>query len=69
VVSSDVFEHVIDIEVALTHIPRVLVPVGLHVWTTHRYQDRERSASRVTRTAAGLDHLLPPEYHLDPVDA
>lgn len=69
VVSSDVFEHVIDIEVALAQIARVLVPDGLHVWTTPRYQDRERSASRVTRTTTGLDHLVPPEYHLDPVDA
>lgn len=69
VVSSDVFEHVIETDVALAQIARVLRPDGLHVWTTPRYRDRELSASRVTRTPAGLDHLVPPEYHLDPVDA
>lgn len=69
VVSSDVFEHVIGIEVALAQIARVLVPDGLHIWTTPRYQDRDRSVSRVTRSATGLDYLVPPEFHLDPVDS
>ena len=39
IVSSDVFEHVIDIDVALAQIARVLTPDGVHVWTLHPHLD------------------------------
>ena len=68
VVSSDVFEHVIDVNTALAQVARVLVDGGLHVWTAPQYRDLETSRSRVRRTTEGLEHLVPPEYHGDPVN-
>jgi SAM-dependent methyltransferase len=69
VVSSDVFEHIIDVDVALQQIARVLDAGGIHVWTTPQYRDLERSKARVRRLATGLEYLVPAEYHGDPVCA
>jgi SAM-dependent methyltransferase len=68
VVSSDVFEHIIDVDIALAQVARVLDQGGIHVWTTPQYRDLESSKSRVRRSAAGLEYLVPPEYHGDPVN-
>jgi hypothetical protein len=68
VVSSDVFEHIIDVDTAMAQIARVLDYGGLHVWTAPQYRDIETSRPRVRRTASGLDYLVPPEYHGDPVN-
>ena len=69
VVSSDVFEHIIDVDAALAQVARVLDEGGIHVWTTPQYRDLESSKSRVRRSTAGLENLVPPEYHGDPVNA
>ena len=68
VISSDVFEHIIGVEAALAQVARVLVPDGIHVWTTPQYRDRERSAARVRRSGTGLEYLVPAEFHDDPVN-
>jgi SAM-dependent methyltransferase len=67
VISSDVFEHVVDVDAGLAEIARVLSPSGLHVWTTPMDRGRERSAARVRRNAATIDHLVLPEYHGNPI--
>jgi hypothetical protein len=69
VVSSDVFEHIIDVDLALGQVGRVLDDGGIHIWTTPQYRDLESSKARVRRSDGGLDYLVPPEYHDDPVNA
>jgi SAM-dependent methyltransferase len=68
VVSSDVFEHVLDVDAALAQVARVLVPGGIHVWTTPRYRDLAVSRPRAQRGAGAVEYLLPAEYHGDPVN-
>jgi hypothetical protein len=68
VVSSDVFEHIIDVDLALGQVERVLDDGGMHVWTTPQYRDLESSKSRVRRSDGRLEHLVSPEYHGDPVN-
>ena len=55
IVSSDVFEHVIDIDTALAQIARVLTSDGLHIWTTPRISTLSTSKPRVRRGPSGLD--------------
>lgn len=69
VVSSDVFEHIVDVDQAQAQIARVLAQDGIHVWTAPQYRDLEFSTPRVRRTKTGLKHLVPAEYHGDPVSA
>ena len=67
IVSSDVFEHVIDIDLALAQIARVLTPDGLHVWTVPQIPTLMTSKPRVRRGPSGLEYLEPVEVHGDPV--
>jgi SAM-dependent methyltransferase len=67
-VTSDVFEHVIDTEAAMSEVARVLAPGGVHIWTTPQYQNLERSRPRVRRGPDGLEYLLPAEFHGDSVN-
>ncbi len=69
IVSSDVFEHVVDVETALAQVARVLAAGGIHVWTVPRQPTLPKSTARVRRGATGLEYLAPAEYHLDPVCA
>lgn len=69
VISSDVFEHIIDVDLAMTEVARVLAPGGVHVWTTPQYRDRPTSTPRVRRTGDALEYLAPPDYHGDPINA
>jgi SAM-dependent methyltransferase len=67
IVSSDVLEHIVDVDAAHAQIARVLADGGVHVWTAPQYRELETSRPRVRRSAAGLEHLQPAEYHGDPV--
>jgi len=69
IVSSDVFEHVIDIDQALAQIARVLTPDGVHVWTVPQIATLMTSKPRVLRGPSGLEYLEPVEVHGDPVCA
>lgn len=64
-VSSDVLEHVIDLEAALRETARVLVPGGVHLFTVP-YRDRTRP--RAAWTNGQLQYLEEPEYHSDPLN-
>jgi SAM-dependent methyltransferase len=68
VISSDVFEHIIDVDAALAQVARVLGPEGVHIWTTPQYRKRDISAPRVRRSDSSLEYLVTPEYHGDPVN-
>lgn len=68
VVSSDVFEHIVDVDAAQAEIARVLSPTGLHVWTTPQDRARDMSVSRVVRVGPKVVPLGVAEYHGDPVN-
>ncbi|HET7213197.1 MAG TPA: class I SAM-dependent methyltransferase [Terriglobia bacterium] len=64
-VSSDVLEHVVDLESAFRESARVLVPGGVHLFTVP-YHDRTRR--RVAWGDGQYVYLEEPEYHLDPLN-
>ena len=65
--SSDVFERLIDIDLAVAQIACVLTPDGLHVWTVPQISTLMTSKPRVQRAPLGLEHLERVEVHGDPV--
>lgn len=65
IISSDVLEHVPDLRRAFEESARVLRPGGMHLFTVPVCQVTERRAVLVD---TGIQHLLPAEYHLDPLD-
>lgn len=65
--STDVFEHVADDHKGFAQVARVLRPGGLFVFTVPLYGG-EATIERARYVAGGnIEHLLPPEYHGDPV--
>lgn len=69
VVSNDVFEHVDDPARGFAELARVLRPGGELLLTVPFHHRRERSVRRAEGTGERLRHLLPPEYHGDPLSA
>lgn len=68
IVSSDVLEHIIDVDAAHAQAARILSDGGIHVWTAPQSQDLEISRPRVRRSPEGLEHLQPEEFHGDPIN-
>lgn len=68
VTSSEVMEHVEDLERAMAEVRRVLKPGGWYIFSVPIDMDRPETLVRATRDARGerVD-LHPPEYHGDPV--
>ncbi len=66
-ISQDVFEHVPDAERAFRETHRVLKQGGRHVFTVPFNRHAETTVVRAELTAEGIRHLLPPEYHGDPL--
>jgi SAM-dependent methyltransferase len=66
-VTQDVFEHVLAPERGFAEIARVLRPGGLHVFTVPWY-GWQPTVTRVRVGAQGIEHVLEPEYHANPVD-
>jgi GT2 family glycosyltransferase/glycosyltransferase involved in cell wall biosynthesis len=67
VVSQDVMEHVPDPAAAFAETARVLRPGGSHVFTIPQNRDLAQSVVRARLDPYGVEYLLPPEYHGDPV--
>lgn len=65
IVSSDVLEHVPDAAAAFAESARVLRPGGVHVFTV---PPRPTTRMRATLVEGKTAHLLPAEYHSDPLD-
>lgn len=69
VVTQDVFEHILRPRRAFAELARVLRPGGCHVFTLPYYRHFEMSVVRAEPGEDGeVRHLLPPDYHKDPVD-
>lgn len=68
VTTNEVLEHVPSIDRALAEIHRVLRPGGWHIGTVPFLYFADRSERRASLNSAGkIIHLLPPEYHGDPM--
>ncbi len=66
-VSQDVFEHVLDPDAAFREIGRTLRPGGMHIFTVPIVRKTEPSRPRARLENGKLRHLLPEEYHGNPV--
>jgi SAM-dependent methyltransferase len=67
-VSQDVFEHLFDPEAALREIARTLKAGGAHVFTVPLVRKHEPTRRRALRNGTAIKHLLPEEYHGNPID-
>jgi O-antigen biosynthesis protein len=64
IVSSDVLEHVPDLQRAFAESARVLVPGGVHLFTV---PTRGATRPRAVLRDGKICHLSEPEYHQDPL--
>lgn len=66
--SFDVLEHIPDYHAALREFARVLQPGGVAILTAPFLDKDQQTRIRARHLADGtLEHILPPEYHGDPV--
>jgi SAM-dependent methyltransferase len=68
VVSNDVMEHVPDYRRGFAEVLRVLRPGGTLVFTVPFHAEQHEHVVRARVGPGGVEHLLPPEYHGDPVN-
>jgi GT2 family glycosyltransferase/glycosyltransferase involved in cell wall biosynthesis len=69
VITQDVFEHIFDTDAAFREVQRTLRPGGAHLLTTPLVRGEAASRRRAERTAQGVHHLEPPEFHGNPMSA
>lgn len=68
VVTQDVFEHVADPRKGFAEICRVLANGGSHVFTVPWFP-HAATRSRAIIDSGRVEHLLPAQYHGDPVNS
>ena len=68
VLSFEVLEHVPDYRAALQQCARVLKPGGALLMTTP-FHGKPQTTVRARLGPQGVEHLLTPEYHGDPISA
>ena len=67
-ISCEVMEHVPDIARTLAEAHRILRPGGLFFGTVPFHYGSGRSVTRARLRDGVVEHLMPPEYHGNPVD-
>jgi SAM-dependent methyltransferase len=67
VITQDVMEHVHTPKAAFNSIMRVIKPGGAHVFTAPKHPGLKSSYPRIQVTENGIEHLMKPEYHGNPV--
>ncbi|AOH84402.1 hypothetical protein AWL63_10920 [Sphingomonas panacis] len=68
VTTNEVLEHVPSLDGALREIHRILKPGGYHIGTVPFLYTQDDSIVRARLEANQVIHLMPPEYHDNPVD-
>jgi glycosyltransferase involved in cell wall biosynthesis/SAM-dependent methyltransferase len=69
ILSFDVMEHVGDDIAALREVYRCLKPGGTFLFAAPFAKERERKLVRARMISDGsIEHIMPPEYHGNPVD-
>ena len=66
-VSLDVLEHIPDYRTAFSECARVLKPGGRMMWSVPFVSSINNNIIRARMSENGVEHLLPPEYHGDPL--
>lgn len=67
ILSSDVFEHVADPQAAFSEAARVLKEDGVMFFSVPFFADRDENCSRARLVSGAVQHLLPAEYHGNPI--
>jgi len=68
IVSLEVMEHIPDFRAAFSECARVLVPGGKLLLCVPFHRGQHHLERARMRDDGGIEHLLPPEYHGDPLD-
>jgi SAM-dependent methyltransferase len=68
VITQDVLEHLLRPRLVLGEIARVLRPGGSHVFTVPYFRQRPSLVRAVPNEEGSILHLLPPDYHGNPID-
>jgi len=68
VITQDVMEHLFDPVQATREIARTLRPGGAHVFSVPIVRKQEPSQRRARLTAGEIEHLLPEQYHGNPMN-
>jgi SAM-dependent methyltransferase len=70
IISTDVLEHVPEVEPAIAEAGRVLRPGGRFLFSTPFFPDKDVSVQRARLRADGeVEQLLEPQFHGNPVSA
>jgi SAM-dependent methyltransferase len=67
-ISSDVFEHVFNPDLAFKEIARVLKPGGAHIFTMPWYPSLSQSRKRAVLNGQEIELTMEPVYHGNPID-
>jgi SAM-dependent methyltransferase len=67
VITQDVFEHLFAPDRAIREIARTLRPGGAAIMTVPMTNRARPSVRRARLTTLGIDHILPPQFHGNPM--